>query len=216
VNAVTLNALMPARARDAGPSPRTRAAPMLAAMTVSTARPARDDGKDGLAVHALFPALYPQLRRLARSRLAGGGRPTLLDTASLVHEAFLRMQQGGGVALNDREHFLAYAASTMRSVVIDFVRRRGAERRGGDAERITLDTRAAEEIGAASDDEILDVHRALQTLAQVDQRLVRVVEMRYFAGLTDAEIAGALGVTDRTVRRDWERARLLLAELLGR
>ena len=80
---------------------------------------------------------------------------------------------------------------------------------------MTLDTRASEELGA-SDDEILEVHEALETLAQVDPRLVRVVEMRYFAGLTDLEIGSALGVTDRTVRRGWERARLLLAQLLGR
>ena len=110
---------------------------------------------------------------------------------------------------------MAYAATTMRSVVIDFVRRRSADRRGGGAEHVTLDTRAAEVLGG-SDDEILAVHSALETLAKVDPRLVRVVEMRYFAGLTDVEIGAALGVTDRTVRRDWERARLLLADMLGR
>ena len=167
------------------------------------------------AAEALFAQLYHELRRLARSRLAGGGRHTLLDTSALVHEAFMRMQRDGLVALKDREHFLAYAATTMRSVVIDFVRRRQAARRGGEAEHVTLDTRAGEMLGTR-DDEILEVHEALQLLAQVDERLVRVVEMRYFAGLTDAEIAGALGVTDRTVRRDWERARLLLAQMLGR
>jgi RNA polymerase sigma factor (TIGR02999 family) len=167
------------------------------------------------SVQALFPLLYNELRRLARSRLAAGGRHTLLDTSSLVHEAYLRMQRDGGVALNDREHFLAYAATTMRSVVIDFVRRRNADRRGGGVEHVTLDTRAAEELGA-SDDEILAVHDALETLAKVDPRLVSVVEMRYFAGLSDAEIAAALGLSDRTVRRDWDRARLLLAEMLGR
>jgi RNA polymerase sigma factor (TIGR02999 family) len=167
------------------------------------------------SVRQLFPALYNELRRLARSRLASGGRHTLLDTSALVHEAFMRMQHGGGVALNDREHFMAYAATTMRSVVIDFVRRRSADRRGGGIEHITLDTRAAGALGA-SDDEILAVHEALETLAKVDPRLVRVVEMRYFAGLTDAEIGASLGVTDRTVRRDWERARLMLAQILGR
>ena len=167
------------------------------------------------SVQALFPALYSELRRLARSKLAGGGRHTLLDTHALVHEAFLRMQNGGGVSLNDREHFMAYAASTMRSVVIDFVRRRSAERRGGDVEHVTLDTRAAQVLGG-NDEEILAVHEALQTLADVDPRLVRVVEMRYFAGLTDIEIGAALGVTDRTVRRDWDRARLLLSQMLGR
>jgi RNA polymerase sigma factor (TIGR02999 family) len=166
-------------------------------------------------VQALFPALYRDLKRLARSRLAAGGRNTLLDTSSLVHEAFMRMQREGSLAPRDREHFLAYAATTMRSVVIDFVRRRNADRRGGGAEHVTLDTRAAESLGG-SDDEILAVHEALELLQKVDPKLVRVVEMRYFAGLSDAEIASTLGVTDRTVRRHWDRARLLLAEILGR
>jgi len=167
------------------------------------------------SVADLFPALYRDLRRLARSRLASGGRHTLLDTSALIHEAYLRMQRDGGVLLNGREHFLAYAATTMRSVVIDFVRRRSAERRGGDAEHVTLDTRAAADLGAA-DDEILAVHEALDALAQVDAKLVQLVEMRYFAGLSEAEVATALGVSERTVRRQWQSARLLLAELLGR
>jgi RNA polymerase sigma factor (TIGR02999 family) len=184
---------------------------MLAVM--EAAKPAGADVRP--SVQALFPSLYNELRRLARSRLASGGRHTLLDTASLVHEAYLRMQRDGGVTVNDREHFLAYAATTMRSVVIDFVRRRSADRRGGGVEHVTLDTRSSAELGA-SDDEILEVHEALQTLAKVDARLVSVVEMRYFAGLSDAEIAAALGLSDRTVRRDWDRARLLLAEMLGR
>jgi RNA polymerase sigma factor (TIGR02999 family) len=184
---------------------------MLEAM--DPAKPATPTGPP--SVQVLFPSLYNELRRLARSRLAAGGRHTLLDTASLVHEAYLRMQRDGGVTLNDREHFLAYAATTMRSVVIDFVRRRNADRRGGGVEHVTLDTRAAEQLGA-SDEEILAVHDALETLAKVDPRLVSVVEMRYFAGLSDAEIAAALGLSDRTVRRDWDRARLLLAEMLGR
>jgi len=167
------------------------------------------------SVQQLFPALYAELRRLARSRLAHGGRNTYLDTSALVHEAFLRMQREGGVEVRDREHFMAYAATAMRSVVIDFVRRRSADRRGGGAQHVTLDTQAADALGS-SDDEILAIHEALETLAEVDARLVRVVEMRYFVGLSDLEIAAALGVTDRTVRRDWERARLLLAQMLGR
>lgn len=180
-----------------------------------SSRPMTENAPPRPRVEELFPALYDELRRLARSRLAGGGRPTLLDTRALVHEAYMRMEKGGGVTLNDREHFLAYAATTMRSIVVDFVRRRDADRRGGDAEHVTLDTKAAESLGT-SDAEILEVHDALEKLASVDARLVRVVEMRYFAGLNDLEIAEALGVTDRTVRRDWERARLLLAQLLGR
>lgn len=168
----------------------------------------------GSAADQLFPLLYDELRRLARSRLAGGGRNTLLDTHALLHESFLRLQKAGHT-LDDREHFLAYAATTMRSIIIDHIRRRKAERHGGGLSVVTLNTAAAEEIGA-SEDEILDIHDALATLAQVEPRLVQVVEMRYFAGLSENEIAGALGVTDRTVRRDWERARLLLSGMLGR
>lgn len=205
-------------------SPRRAAGPGAAAEVHAKAPVGvePDDPSSGVApeadlaqAQALFPALYNELRRLARSKLAGGGRNTLLDTHALVHEAFLRMHQGAGLGLSDREHFMAYAASTMRSVVIDFVRRRSAERRGGDVEHVTLDTRAAEALGA-NDEEILAVHEALQTLAEVDARLVRVVEMRYFAGLSNLEISAALGVTERTVRRDWDRARLLLSQMLGR
>jgi RNA polymerase sigma factor (TIGR02999 family) len=169
----------------------------------------------GGAAEQLFPLLYDELRRLARSRLAGGARSTLLDTHALLHESFLRLQQAGHTALDDREHFLAYAATTMRSIVVDHVRQRRALRHGGDVSVVTLDTAAANELGA-SEEEILDIHQALETLQKVEPRLVQVVEMRYFAGLSDVEIAKALGLTDRTVRRDWDRARLLLSGMLGR
>jgi RNA polymerase sigma factor (TIGR02999 family) len=168
---------------------------------------------EGVDVEALFPLLYQELRRLARSRLSQGGRHTYLDTNVLVHESYLRIQAAKGAPIVSKEHFLAYAATTMRSVIVDFVRRRNAESRGGDAEHITLDTEAGETLGA-SDEEILEVHDALEKLARVDARLVKVVEMRYFAGLGDEEIAASLGVSVRTVGRDWERARLLLAEML--
>jgi RNA polymerase sigma factor (TIGR02999 family) len=166
------------------------------------------------AVAKQLPMLYPQLRRLARARLAGGSRFTLLDTTALVHESFMRLQAAEGFEPRDQEHYLAYAATTMRSVVIDYVRRRQAERHGGGAPHTGLTGANAEQV--ASDEEILEVHEALEALAGVDARLVQVVEMRYFGGLTDEEIATALGISDRTVRRDWERARLLLAVALGR
>lgn len=170
-------------------------------------------GEAGASVEAMFPVLYRELKRLARSRLAAGGRHTLLDTSALVHEAFLRMQRNAGLELKDREHLLAYAATTMRSIVVDFIRRRSAERRGGDLHRVTLDTLVADQLGS-EDAEVLAVHEALEALRAVDPKLVRVVEMRYFAGLEEAEVAAAMGVTDRTVRRYWERARLLLREIL--
>jgi RNA polymerase sigma factor (TIGR02999 family) len=163
----------------------------------------------------LFELLYHELRRLARSRLAAGGRHVLLDTTALVHESFLRLQGAGKVGLTDRNHFMAYAATAMRSVIVDYVRKRASEKRGGDVDHVTLDTGLAESLGA-TDQEIVEVHEALDALGEVDPRLVRVVEMRYFAGLSDDEIGAALGLTGRTVRRDWERARLLLAEMLER
>lgn len=189
--------------------------PKLRRMKQPTSAPTQEAQEAPPSVEDLFPVLYRELKRLARLRLSSGGRHTFLDTSALINEAYLRMQRDGGVALRDREHFLAYAATTMRSIVIDFVRRRTADRRGGLAEHVTLDTRAAAQLGA-QDDEILAVHEALQSLQRVDPHLVRLVELRYFAGLSDEEIGAVLGVTDRTVRRHWERARLLLVELLGR
>jgi RNA polymerase sigma factor (TIGR02999 family) len=162
----------------------------------------------------LLPLLYEELRQLAHARLSAGGRNVILDTTALVHESFLRLQKAGHLGLADRNHFLAYAASTMRSIVIDSIRRRRSERHGGDAVHVTLGTPGASELGA-SEEEILEVHDALGFLAKVNPRLAQVVEMRYFLGLTDGEIGGVLGTTDRTIRRDWERARLLLASMMG-
>lgn len=180
---------------------------------VDAAGPGAKATKAPPSVETLFPQLYRELRSLARSRLAHGNRPTLLDTSALVHEAFMRMQQQSGTVIADREHLLAYAATTMRSIVVDVVRRRRAERRGGDLQRVTMPTEIGDPRGAA-DDEILAVHEALDALRAVDPKLVQVVEMRYFAGLEETEVAAAMGVTDRTVRRYWERARMMLRDLL--
>jgi len=168
---------------------------------------------DEAALRIVFDATYAELRVLARARLRKGSRNTLLDTTSLVHEAFLRFADAGRLHIGDRQHFLRYASHVMRSVIVDFVRERLAQRRGGDAVHVTLNS----EIGdakSAGESEILKVHEALEELAQHDPRLVQVVEMRYFAGMTEAEIAVVLGVNDRTVRRDWQKARLLLADAL--
>jgi len=160
-----------------------------------------------------FAASYAELRQLARSRLRRGGRDVVLDTTALVHESFIRLAQRGDVAFPDRSRFLAYASRVMRSVIVDLVRQRGAERHGGDLARITLRTDLLD--GAvAAEDHILRVHEALEELEQVDPRMAQVVEMRFFAGLSDLEIAAALQVTDRTVRRDWQQAQLFLAEAL--
>ena len=164
-------------------------------------------------VDSLFDATYRQLQQLARARLQRRTRNTLLDTTALVHETYLRLAEANELQFPDRPRFLVYAGKVMRSIIIDFVRQRQADRRGGDATHVTFTTQLAGGI-ATSEDEILRVHEALLELEKVDERMARVVEMRYFGGLTEIEIAQALGVTDRTVRRDWEQARLFLAEAL--
>jgi RNA polymerase sigma factor (TIGR02999 family) len=173
----------------------------------------RAQGGDQAAREQLFAAAYQDLRSQARAQLRRGGRHTLLDTTVLVHEGYLRFLRAGRLSGGERGHFFAYAAQVMRSVIVDSVRQRQAERRGGDAVHLPLDTRLAEEV-TASDDQLVRINDALEALEKVDARLVRVVEMRYFAGMTESEVAAALEVTDRTVRRDWQKARLLLAAVL--
>jgi RNA polymerase sigma factor (TIGR02999 family) len=165
------------------------------------------------ALDALFAASYGELRKLARSRLYNGGRNTMLDTTALVHESYLRFVGGGQLRSNGRRAFFAYASQVMRSVIIDAVRQRQADRRGGDLQRTTFDTFITDAL-PSGEDEALEVHEALSTLADADPRLAKVVEMRYFGGYSEAEIGEALQVTERTVRRDWEKARLLLASML--
>ena len=161
----------------------------------------------------LFAKLYPELRRLAHSRLRKNEPITLLDTTALVHEAYLRVVKASRPDLADQTRFKAYVAHVMRSIVVDLVRQHRAERRGGDQERVTLDTGALDP-GRPEEDQIIRVSDALDELAAVDERLVRVVEMRYFGGMSELEIAQGLGVAERTVRRDWEKARILLASAL--
>jgi RNA polymerase sigma factor (TIGR02999 family) len=168
---------------------------------------------DDHARDRLFAAAYDELRKLARSRLRDGGRNTLLDTTALVHESYLRFLNGGALRSDDRRAFFAYACRVMRSVIIDAVRERQAERRGGGVAQLTLDTQAAASL-PAGEEEILRVHEALQVLEQAEPRLAQVVEMRYFGGYSEAEIGETLGLTERTVRRDWDKARLLLLAAL--
>jgi RNA polymerase sigma factor (TIGR02999 family) len=169
---------------------------------------------DEAALKVVFDATYDELRLLARGRLRRGARSTLLDTTSLVHEAYLRFANAGRMNVGDRHHFLRYASHVMRSVIVDFVRERRAERRGGGAQHVTLNSELINGTATADEDEILGVHEALEELERVDARLVQVVEMRYFAGMTEGEISVALGINERTVRRDWQKARLLLADAL--
>ena len=169
---------------------------------------------DSQAAGQAFALLYDDLRKLARSRLRQHRTMTLLDTTSLVHESYLKLIGHESLALEDRHHFFAYASRVMRSVIVDFARARLAERRGGEAEHVVLDTALSERI-AGPETDVLEVHEALEVLAQADERLAQIVEMRYFGGMTEIEIGEALGLSDRTVRRSWEKARLLLFAVLG-
>lgn len=172
-------------------------------------------GDDRAAIDRLFELLYSDLHRMARARLAESGPVTMLDTTSLAHEAYLRLRNAGRIDLESRGHFMAYVSQVLRSIIVDFVRKRNAERRGSGQRNVTLSTEISDSV-ADADDEIERVNDALIELEKTDPRLKQVVEMRYFGGMTEPEIAEALGVTDRTVRRDWERARLLLSVSLKR
>jgi RNA polymerase sigma factor (TIGR02999 family) len=180
--------------------------PLLSDPLLSEAHPAEPPPEDA----QLWVTLYPELKRIARARLRGGGAPTLANPTGLINEVWLRM--AGAPELRDRSHraFLAYASHAMRTIVLDMVRGRSAARRNA-GQRVTLDTALA---GPPRAEDALEVDRALIELAAVEPRLSRVVEMRYFGGFTDAEIGAALGMTDRTVRRDWEKARVLLRMML--
>ncbi len=165
------------------------------------------------AASQVYEHLYADLRRIARARLRQGGDLSQLGTTALVSEAFLRLWGHELPRFNDTDHFLSYVARAMRSVVVDMVRARQAERRGGGAEHTVLDTMLGDTL-AAPDHEVLAVDEALAALERSEPRLARVVELRYFVGLSDAEVASMLGVAERTVQRDWTKARLFLAQVL--
>jgi RNA polymerase sigma factor (TIGR02999 family) len=169
---------------------------------------------DTAARDALFAAAYTELHRLARARLRDGGRNTVLDTTCLVHESYLRFLRAGQLRAEDRRAFFAYASQVMRSVIVNSVRERIAQKRGGSARPLTLSTQLGATV-ADGEESIMKVHEALEELAKAEPRLAQVVEMRYFGGYSEAEMAETLGVTERTVQRDWEKARLILSAALA-
>jgi len=168
---------------------------------------------DREALGGLVSVLYAEFRQIAHARLRRIAPMTLVETTVLVNETYLRLVRTGELAVSDRTHFLAYAARVMRSIIVDLVRERMAERRGGGRNEVTLDTAIADSVPSPAS-EIIAVNEALESLAAIDPRLVQVVELRYFVGLTEPEIAGALGMSERTVRRLWEKARVLLRATL--
>jgi RNA polymerase sigma factor (TIGR02999 family) len=165
------------------------------------------------AVAELAAALYPELRRSARGVRAGHRVGDTLQTTALIHEAYLKLARSGG--WQSRAHFLAAAAMAMRQVVIDAARARQAARRGGGVASLPLDE-LHEHPGSdpQEDARLVEIGEALERLAKEQPRWVQVVECRYFAGYTDAETATALGMTDRTARRDWVKARAWLYQAL--
>ena len=169
-------------------------------------------GESGAFQKALAE-VYDELRRLAHYQRRALGSGATLSTTALVHEAFLKLSQGQPLAVQDRHHLMALAARAMRLVLVDAARARGAEKRGVDlaVEGLDPDLIAT----AAVADEMLALDRALGRLEEVDEQLARLVEWRYFGGMSDRELAEAFGRNERTIRRDWQKARAFLVRELG-
>ena len=168
---------------------------------------------DTAAFSRAFEAAYQELQRIARRQLRRLRPGQTLTTTALVHEAFVKLVQSPLDTL-DKAHFLALAARAMRQILVDYARQRGSLKRGGDRRPITFDGDSIPVKALA--EEMLGIDRALSRLETLDERLARVVEWRYFGGMTEEEMAEALGVTTRTVRREWQKARAFLyRELQG-
>jgi RNA polymerase sigma factor (TIGR02999 family) len=164
------------------------------------------------AFDQILPLVYNELRRVARRELAV--RPNdSLSTTALVHELYLKFARAERADWRNRAHFLSVASVAMRHILVDRARRRAAEKRGGPQRHVTLDDNVAASGHQA--DSLLELHEALEHLARIDERLARVVECRFFGGMTEQETAEALHIGVRTVRRDWIKARGLLYHALG-
>lgn len=171
------------------------------------------DDRDTSALDRAFATFYPELKKIAHARLRGTGLQGSMQTTALVHDSYLRLANSPDLAFDDRLQFFAYSSRVLRSIVIDLVREQRALRRGGGADIVTLDTAAGEGLPPSAD--IETVNEALDALAKIDAPLARLVEMRFFGGMTEPEIATALGVSTRTVSREWQKARALLLTLVG-
>jgi len=170
------------------------------------------DGDRG-ASERLFASLYTELKQLARGQLAGGDAP--LHATSLVHEAYMKLARGADVAIRDREHFYAISARVMRQIVIDHVRARDAQRRGSGMRPEGLESSALTVAAAERGDDVLALEEGLDKLMAIDPALGRLVELRFYAGLELAEIAGIVDRSERSLKRDWRRARAFLYAELG-
>ncbi|HMU62224.1 MAG TPA: sigma-70 family RNA polymerase sigma factor [Gemmatimonadales bacterium] len=168
---------------------------------------------DPTAAAAVFPLVYDELRQLAHRQLRRESSGHSLNTTALVHEAYLKLVDQTRAQIRDRAHFFAVAATAMRRILVDHARRHGAAKRGAGAKRVPL-----EMVDGLAPDERADLLVALDTalvrLAALDERQARVVECRFFGGLTEEETAEALGTSTRTVKRDWAKARSWLYQAL--
>lgn len=173
--------------------------------TVTQMLAAWSDSGDREALDKLMPIVYDELRRQAARYLKHERQGHTLQTTALVHEAYVRLIDQAGVRWQNRAHFYGIAAELMRRILVDHARKRNAAKRGGEAVKVTLN----EEVQAASEQnpDIISVDEALRKLALVDQQQARIVELRFFGGLTVEETAEVLGISDRTVKRDWSVAK---------
>jgi len=162
-------------------------------------------------VAARYAEAYHELRRMAHAQLSRHQRTGMLDTTSLVHESFMRFAQSAG-PIADKRHFMGYAAKVMRSVIVDYARAKGAERRGGNLLQTTLNSAVLSNVSLESG--VLKIDEALEALQGADPRLAQIVELRFFAGLSADEAAEVMDISARTLFREWEKARLILLDAL--
>lgn len=159
-------------------------------------------------LQSLFAELYEELSRIAQRELRRGGRDLTLGATTLLHEAYMSISRREGLQFPDRAHFMAYASRAMRRLVIDYARSRQALKRGGAFEITSLPTDVP---GKTVDpDELERLSEAIESLAAIEPRLAQVVDLKYFGGFSFADIAAMWNLSERTVQRDWEKARLFL------
>ena len=168
---------------------------------------------DTAAADALFTALYGELHGMARRELGRRGGGVTLSATTLLHEAYLDISARDRAAFPDRNRFMAYACRVMRGLIIDYARRRQAQKRGGEFEITAIATDVAGAVANA--DELTELNDGLKELEQTDPRLAQVVDLKFFCGFSFAEIGSMMAVSERTVQRDWEKARIFLHGMLS-
>lgn len=181
--------------------------------TISSLISSTESG-DRAAADQLFAALYSELHGLARRQVARAGSEVTIGATTLLHEAYLNMSRREGPVFPDRARFMSYAAKVMRGLIIDYARHRRAQKRGGGLDITTLNDQVAGEVADAK--ELILISSALDELATVDPQLAELVDLKFFCGFSFAEISAMHGVSERTVQRRWEKARIYLHRTIRR